>query len=117
MEDKIIYNYINGELMKPVSGKYIDVFNPATGNVYAQLPDSDALDIEQVVEAAENAFPSWSTLTVEKRSAVLLNIASAIEANLDQLALAESIDNGKPLKLAKTVDIPRAASNFHFFAT
>ncbi len=117
MDDKIIYNYINGELKEPVSGNYIDVFNPATGKVYAQLPDSDAQDIKLAVEASENAFPSWSTYTVEKRSAILLKIASAIEDNLDQLALAESIDNGKPLKLAKTVDIPRAASNFHFFAT
>ena len=117
MKDKIIYNYINGELKGPVSGKYIDVFNPATGKVYAQLPDSDAQDIEQAMEASENAFPFWSTLTVEKRSAILIKIALAIETNLDQLALAESIDNGKPLKLAKTIDIPRAASNFHFFAT
>src|ERR1035437_5496015 len=98
MQNKIIYNYINGELIEPSSGKYLDVYNPATGKVYAQLPDSELQDIEWAVKAAEDAFPAWSTLTIEKRSAILLSIASSIEANLEQLALAESIDNGKPLK-------------------
>jgi len=117
MSKIIIHNYINGELKEPLSGKYLDVFNPSTGKVYAQLPDSDNEDIEEAIHAADLAFPSWSTLTIEKRSIILLNIAKGIEDNLDKLALAESIDNGKPVELAKLVDIPRAASNFHFFAT
>ena len=115
--DKIIFNYINGELVKPFSGKYLDVFNPATGKVYAQLPDSGYEDVESAYQAAAAAFTSWSKLGVEKRSAIMLNIAREIELALAELALAETIDNGKPIKLAKTVDIPRAASNMSFYAT
>jgi aminomuconate-semialdehyde/2-hydroxymuconate-6-semialdehyde dehydrogenase len=112
-----IQNYINGKLVPPASDKYIDNINPATGKVYSFTPDSDEVDVEAAVNAAKNAFPAWSALPASKRSAIMLRVADLIDQNHDKLALAESIDNGKPLKLARAVDIPRAAENFRFFAT
>ena len=112
-----IKNYIGGALVEPQSKTYLDNFNPATGKVYSYIPDSDEKDVEAAYEAAHKAFANWSLMPKEKRSAYLLKIASLIEKNLDKLALAESTDNGKPLKLAKAVDIPRAAANFHFYGT
>lgn len=110
-------NYIGGNLIGPLSGKFIDNMNPAIGEVVGQIPDSNEKDIEAAVHAAEKAFPTWSITSVENRFRILNRIAELIEANLDELALAESNDNGKPLWLAKQVDIPRAAANFRFFAT
>ena len=110
-------NYINGELVSPISNQYIDNYDPSRGTVYSHIPDSDERDAEQAIQAAKAAFPSWSITPKENRSKYLLKIASLIEEQLDELALAESIDNGKPLHLAKTVDIPRAAANFHFYGT
>jgi aminomuconate-semialdehyde/2-hydroxymuconate-6-semialdehyde dehydrogenase len=112
-----IENYVGGDLVKPISGEYLDNFNPATGEVYSHIPDSDGRDIEIAVKAAKRAFPSWSKTSEELRHDVLVRLASLIERDLDELAAAESIDNGKPLSLAKTVDIPRAVSNFKFYAT
>jgi len=112
-----IKNYINGQLIEPVSKTYLDNYNPATGKVYSYIPDSDEKDVELAYAAAKTAFKEWSITSKEKRSDYLLKIAALIEKHLDKLALAESIDNGKPLKLAKTVDIPRAAANFHFYGT
>lgn len=112
-----ILNYIHGQLVEPVSGKYLDNCNPAEGKVYSRVPDSDAADVATAVEAARNAFEAWATMPVEKRSAILLKIADLIDRDLDKLALAESIDQGKPVKLASAVDIPRASSNMRFFAT
>ena len=110
-------NYIGGNLIAPLSGKFIDNTNPATGEVYGQIPDSNEKDIEAAVHAAQKAFPIWSVTPVEERFKILNRIAELIDANLDELALAETNDNGKPLWLSKTVDIPRASSNFRFFAT
>ncbi|MFN5223940.1 MAG: aldehyde dehydrogenase [Bacteroidota bacterium] len=112
-----ISNYINGALMAPVSGSYIDNINPATGKTYSHIPDSDERDVELAVQAAKAAFAGWSNTSAEKRSAILVKISQLIDRDLDKLALAESIDNGKPLWLAKAVDIPRASKNFHFYAT
>lgn len=112
-----IHNYINGKLIAPAKGQYLEVFNPAIGEVYAKVADSDEQDTVEAINAAEEAFGAWSATSVEKRLGYLMAISKEIEANLDALAIAESIDNGKPLWLAKTVDIPRAASNFRFFAT
>src|SRR6201987_1052219 len=112
-----IKNYINGELVEPVSKKYLDHVDPTRGKVYSYIPDSDEQDVEVAIAAANAAFPSWSITSKDIRSKYLLKIAGLIEKNLDKLALAESIDNGKPLKLAKSVDIPRAAANFHFYGT
>lgn len=112
-----IFNYINGNLTAPESGNYIDNYNPSTGKVYSLIPDSDAADVNTATAAAAAAFSSWSTTPAAKRSEILLKIANLITENLDILAQAEAIDNGKPVWLAKRVDIPRAASNFHFYAT
>ncbi len=112
-----LQNYINGQLIEPVGKSYLDNYNPATGKVYSLIPDSDEKDVELAYQAAKAAFKEWSVTPKEKRSYYLLKIAALIEKNIDKLALAESTDNGKPLKLAKTVDIPRAASNFHFYGT
>jgi aminomuconate-semialdehyde/2-hydroxymuconate-6-semialdehyde dehydrogenase len=114
---KVIQNYINGTLQAPLGGAYLDGYNPAEGKVYSRVPDADAADVALAVQAAQAAFDGWATLPVEKRSAILLRIADLIDRDLDKLALAESIDNGKPVKLARVVDIPRASANFRFFAT
>jgi aminomuconate-semialdehyde/2-hydroxymuconate-6-semialdehyde dehydrogenase len=112
-----IKNYINGELIEPIGKQYIDNYNPAIGKVYSLIPDSDERDVELATQAALKAFPAWSNTPKEDRSRILLKISGLIEKNLDRLAIAESVDNGKPVALAKMVDIPRAASNFHFYAT
>ena len=113
---KPIKNYINGKLVDPNSGKYHDLYDPSIGKVYSQAPDSDASDVNQAVKAAQAAFPMWANTSITERSRVMTKIADLIEANLDRLAKAESLDNGKPVWLAKRVDIPRASSNFRFFA-
>jgi aminomuconate-semialdehyde/2-hydroxymuconate-6-semialdehyde dehydrogenase len=112
-----IQNFINGRFVEPATGVYLDNIEPATGEVYSHVPDSDERDVEQAVAAAEAAFPSWSRTPAVERSRILLRIADLIEANLDRLARTETIDNGKPITLARTLDIPRAAANFRFFAT
>lgn len=112
-----ITNYIGGQLQAPINGAYIDNINPATGQAYSQTPDSDHLDVDAAVAAAQAAFPAWSTTPAEQRFKILNTIAELIDQNLDALALAETNDNGKPLWLSKKVDIPRASSNFRFFAT
>lgn len=112
-----IENYIAGELHAPESGEYLDNFNPATGEVYSLIPDSDERDVARAVEAAKNAFPVWSKMSAEQRHDILMRVSALIERDLDSLAEAESIDNGKPKSLAKAVDIPRAVSNFKFYAT
>lgn len=112
-----IKNFIDGQFVEPVGGKYLDNIEPATGKPYSQVADSDARDVELAVAAAEKAFPEWSRESAAERSKILLRIADLIERDLEKLARAESIDTGKPLSLARTLDIPRAASNFRFFAT
>ncbi|MGB1204728.1 MAG: aldehyde dehydrogenase [Chitinophagales bacterium] len=110
-------NYINGKLVAPQSEQYLENHNPSTGEVYAQIPDSDERDVAAAVAAAQKAFPEWSNTSNEKRSRILMRIADIIEQNIDVLAIAESEDNGKPISLSSSIDIPRAASNFRFFAT
>src|SRR6478735_855298 len=112
-----IQHYINGEFRAPLSGTYIDHYNPATGQVYLLIPDADAADVELAVQAAKQAFPAWSNTSAEKRGKMLVKSANLIDHNLEKFAKAESIDNGKPIKLARTVDIPRASSNMEFFGT
>jgi len=111
-----IQNYINGKLISPINKNYLDLYNPSIGEIYSKVPDSDASDVQKAVEAAETSFPAWSAMSVDERSRIMTKIADLIEANLDRLAEAESLDNGKPIWLAKQVDIPRASSNFRFFA-
>ncbi|MCB0651939.1 MAG: aldehyde dehydrogenase [Saprospiraceae bacterium] len=115
--DTHLQNYINGELLHPVSGEYLNNYQPATGEIYSHIPDSDDRDIELAVEAAKKAFPEWSSCGVETRFKVMMKIAQGIEDNLEAFAEAESMDNGKPVWLSRSVDIPRAIQNFRFFAT
>ena len=112
-----IQNFIDGQFVEPVSGKYLDNIEPATGKPYSQVADSDARDVELAVAAAEKAFRDWSQKPAADRSRFLLRIADLIERDLEKFARAESIDTGKPISLARTLDIPRAVANFRFFAT
>lgn len=112
-----IKNYIDGKMRPPVGEDYIENFNPAKGEVYSLIPDSDVADVDLAVSAAKRAFKTWSKTPKQERSAILMRISDLIHENLDRLAEAESRDNGKPFSLAKTVDIPRARENFKFFAT
>ena len=110
-------NFIDGAFAAPRSGAYLDDVDPATGEVIAKTPDSDARDVDAAVQAAKRAFPAWSRTPAETRSRLLLKLADLIEQNLDELAQCESEDSGKPISLAKRLDIPRAVANFRFFAT
>ncbi len=116
-EFRKIQNFVGGKFVAPIGGKYLDNIEPATGKPYSLVPDSDGRDVEAAVKAAEEAFPSWSRTPAAERSRILLRIADLIERDLEKLARAESIDTGKPLSLARSLDIPRASSNFRFFAT
>jgi aminomuconate-semialdehyde/2-hydroxymuconate-6-semialdehyde dehydrogenase len=109
-------NYVGGELIPPSSRKTLDVFEPATGQVHAQVPDSDAADVARAVAAAKRAFPHWSALPAAERGRALRRVAELIRRDLESLAHAEAVDNGKPKSLARALDIPRAAQNFEFFA-
>jgi len=111
-----IQNLINGQLQTPVDAEYIDNYEPATGQIYALTPSSNDKDLQLAVEAAENAFPAWANTTSEDKAKTLHRLADLIESNQDALARAEAIDNGKPITLAKNVDIYRASANIRFFA-
>ena len=105
--DSKIQNYIDGQLVDPTGNQWLDNPEPATGEVFAQVPDSDKHDLDLAVAAAKNAFPAWSQATAQERAKVLNRISDLADQNLEALALLESKDNGKPLMLAKNVDIPR----------
>jgi len=110
-----IKNFINNNEHIPLSGLWLDNYEPASGQVYGQIPNSNEDDVEKAYQAANAAFKGWSTTSIDERSRIMLRIADLIEENLEQLAAAESRDNGKPLWLATAVDIPRASSNFRFY--
>src|SRR5213082_1251897 len=112
-----IQNFIDGQFVEPVGGKYLDNIEPATGKPYSQVADSNTRDVELAVAAAEKAFAEWSRTPAAERSKILLRVAELIERDLEKFARAESIDTGKPISLARTLDIPRAVANFRFFAT
>ncbi|MBM3177652.1 MAG: aldehyde dehydrogenase [Bacteroidetes bacterium] len=112
-----ILNYINGKWENPVSGLFIDNIEPATGKKYGEIPDSDRADVDHAAQAAWKAFPAWSALPAGQRCDIMFKIADGIEQRLDEFAAAESRDNGKPVGLARVMDIPRAIENFKFFAT
>ena len=113
----ILSNYIGGKQQSPVNGRYLNNFEPATGSVYSQTPDSDEQDVDQAVAAAKEAFPSWSTTDLTTRGRTLMAIARRIGERFEELAQAESRDSGKPLALARRMDISRARDNFEFFAS
>ena len=112
-----IQNYIGGHLVHPVRGKFLPNENPALGKVYSLVPDSDEQDVELAVQAAQKAFPAWSATPASERCRIMMRIADLIEEKLEHFAALESTDQGKPISLSRSLDIPRAASNFRFFAT
>ena len=114
---KKILNYINGELVEPFSGSYLENYNPSNGKVYSLIPDSDKQDVLHAVSSAKNAFPSWKNTPKQERSDLLMKLADLIDKNFEELVKAESKDNGKPESLAAKVDIPRASVNLRFFAS
>jgi len=111
-----IDNYIGGDWHPPRSGHYIDVIEPAVGAAFGQCADSDASDIDDAVAAAQGAFAAWSSTPAADRAQCLHRIADRIEERLDEFAAAESRDSGKPVALARALDIPRAVANLRFFA-
>ena len=115
--DKYIKNYIGGTLSPAVSGQYLEDTNPATGGLVAMFPDSGSAEVQRAVDAAQKAFPAWSSLEPQRRFRLLMRIADIIEQNLETFARAETLDTGKPLAMSKSVDIPRAQLNFRFFAS
>ncbi len=117
IESSQMRNFINGEFVEPINGRYLDNLEPATGKPYSQAADSDAHDVDLAVTAAEKAFVDWSKKPATERSRFLLRIADLIERDLEKFSRAESIDTGKPISLARTLDIPRSIANFRFFAT
>jgi acyl-CoA reductase-like NAD-dependent aldehyde dehydrogenase len=113
-------NHINGVNVTPSEDKYVDNVNPVNGSVISLIPDSGVEDVNQAVRAAKGALqhPEWNHnyVTARKRSDWLRKIADAIESRLEEFAAAESLDTGKPITLARTMDIPRSVENFRYFA-
>jgi len=113
---QILKNWIDGVPQDALNGRSFQSIEPATGRPHAQVPDSDASDVERAITAAQRAFPSWSDRAAAERSHLLHTVANGIEARFDEFVEAESRDNGKPISLARNVDIPRAIANLRFFA-
>jgi aldehyde dehydrogenase len=109
-------NFINGQWTAPVKGQYFDVVTPVSGKVYTQAARSTAEDIELALDAAHAAFPKWGKTDAATRSNILLKIADRLEANLELLAYAETVDNGKPIRETLAADIPLAVDHFRYFA-
>lgn len=109
-------NLVNGAFVPAKDGGLLDNLGPATGEVIARIPRSTKADVDAAVAAAKAALPGWSKASVAERAALLDRVADRIEARLDELAALESRDTGKPVSLAKSLDIPRAVANFRFFA-
>lgn len=109
-------NFIGGEFEGPINRGHFISFDPSRGEAHLEIPDSDASDVARAVEAAKAAFPSWSETSLLERSRLLHRVADLIDERADELAAAESRDQGKPISLAKSMDIPRSALNFRFFA-
>ena len=107
-------HFIAGELRH--SGAWRPVFEPASAQVYAEVADGTESDVLHAVDAAESAFPAWAALTTTGRARWLEKLADALEGRLEAFALAESRDTGKPLALARDIEIPRAIANLRFFA-
>lgn len=109
---------INGELVKSSTGKVVDDIGPASGEVVAQVPQSGVEDVERAVAAAREAFDDgrWSRLPAGERAAALERLATVLEAHAQELAELESLDAGKPIKLARDSDIPFSIDNLHFFS-
>ncbi len=111
-----IATFVDGRFRPPASAVYLDDIDPATGQVCARVPDSDARDVESAVDAAQRAFSGWSQTPAEQRSRALMRLAELVERELGSLAQIECFDTGKPLSRCRSVDIPRAVQNLRFFA-
>ena len=109
-------NLIDGRILAPAHGAYLDVFEPATGAVFARCPDSGASDVDAAIAAATRAAPGWGATPADERARLLNRLADLVERDLEDLARLESRDSGKPVALARSLDIPRAISNLRFFA-
>ncbi len=111
-----ILNFINGQLVEPAAGEFMENMEPATGQVYGKIPNSDAVDVQAAVEAAKAAWPAWKKTTPQMRAAMLNKLADLMEARQDEFIRAEVVDNGKPVSLAGRVDVPRGIANLRAFA-
>ena len=109
-------HWIDGHACDPTGDRWLDVFDPATGEVVAQVAAGNAQDVDSAVAAARRAFGGWSTMANMERARWLEKLADALEARLEDFARAESLDGGKPIRLARDIEIPRAISNLRFFA-
>ncbi|EGD60268.1 acetaldehyde dehydrogenase 2 [Novosphingobium nitrogenifigens DSM 19370] len=109
-------NFIGGKWVAPVAGRYFDNVSPINGKVVCQVARSDAADIELALDAAHAARASWGRTSPTERSNILLRVADRLEANLEKLALAETWDNGKPIRETMAADIPLAIDHFRYFA-
>ncbi|KAM4695133.1 2-aminomuconic semialdehyde dehydrogenase [Discoglossus pictus] len=111
----VLQNYIGGTFVP--SKHYINSYDPSTGEVYCKVPDSSKEEVNAAVVAAKAAFPGWSSKSPQERSSIMLHLAELIESHMEEFAQAESKDQGKTVTFARTIDIPRAAYNFRFFAS
>ena len=109
-------HWIDGKAREPAGGDWLEVFDPATGEAFATVARGNQADIDSAVAAAQAAFPVWSALANDVRAGWLEKLAAALESRIEAFARAESRDGGKPLRLAREVEIPRAVSNLRFFA-
>ncbi|MBC7658065.1 MAG: aldehyde dehydrogenase [Frankiaceae bacterium] len=109
-------HYIDGRACAARVENWLDVHEPATGSVYARCPAGTATDVDAAVAAARRAFPAWSGMPASERARWLQRLADALESRIELFAKAESRDAGKPLALARIIEIPRAVSNLRFFA-
>src|SRR5579872_577865 len=109
---------INGKWVDSASGKTFPTYNPATGEVMSQIAEGDREDINRAVTAARNAFENgpWRTLTASERGRLIWKLADLLEENLEEFAELESLDNGKPLKIARVADVPLAVDLFRYMA-
>jgi aminomuconate-semialdehyde/2-hydroxymuconate-6-semialdehyde dehydrogenase len=112
-----IRNFINNQFLPSKSGAWLEIDEPATGKVFARLANSGTEDIEHAVNSAQQAFPGWAGLAPDERALHLNRVADQIESRAAEFAKAESRDNGKPIEQAAAIDVPRAVSNFRFFAS
>ena len=108
--------YINGRWVPSSDGSTFKAINPANGEVLSVCAEATQDDVNAAVRAAQAAFPAWKNVSPRKRQAILLKIADIIDKNADTLALIETLDNGKPIRETKAVDIPAAADHFRYFA-
>jgi aldehyde dehydrogenase len=109
-------NYIGGEWVPPAQGRYFENPSPVTGQTFCEVPRSDETDIERALNAAHAAAPAWGKTSPAERAVILNKIADRIEDNLESIAVAESWDNGKPVRETLNADIPLALDHFRYFA-